>query len=101
MIRHIVWWTMAEEAEGRSAAENAKYLVEEGKKLAGKIESLRSLEISCNIQPTTTLPVQLVLSSTHDDMEGLAAYANHPEHLKFGAQLKKCVTSRQALDYEF
>ena len=100
MIKHIVWWTLADEADGHTAQENALRIKEAGEKLYGKIDALKSIEISALIQPTTTLPAGVVLQSTHDDMEGLSAYANHPEHLKLGELIKKVVTSRQALDYE-
>lgn len=99
MLHHIVWWTLKEEAEGHTAAENGAMLVEEGKKLMGKIEGLLSIELSTNIEATSTQEAHLVLHTTHPDAEALAHYANHPEHLAFGAVLKKCVSSRQALDF--
>ncbi len=100
MLHHIVWWTLKEEAEGKTAEENAQYLVELGNALAGKIEELISIEVSMNIVSTTTLPAHLVLHSTHKDPAALAAYATHPAHVEFGKALKPCVDSRQALDYE-
>lgn len=99
MIRHIVWWTLKPEAEGRSAAENAKLIKEQGLALLSKVDSLKSIEISYELQPTTTMPVHLVLVSTHDDMAGLKAYAEHPEHLKLGTLIKAAADSRQAIDY--
>lgn len=99
MIRHIVWWTLKPEAEGRTAKENAALIKEMGLALLGKIESLKSIEISYDLQPTTTQPVHLILVSTHDDMAGLKAYAEHPEHLKLGAVVKAAADSRQAIDY--
>lgn len=100
MIRHIVWWTLQDEADGHSAAENAQRIKRMGDALMGKIPSLNSIEIGINIQKTATVPVNVVLVSTHDDMAGLQAYAEHPEHLKLGALIKATTSSRQAIDYE-
>ena len=94
MVRHIVWWTLKPEAEGRTAAENAK--------LIRQIPSLKSLEVSYDLLPTCTMPVNVILMTTHDDAEGLKAYAEHPAHVAVGKELIKLVTeSRQAIDYTF
>ena len=98
MIRHIVWWTLKEEAEGRSAAENAQRLVDASAMLHG-LPTVRSVEVSCRFQPTSTVAAQVVLQSSHDDMAGLRAYAEHPTHLEFAARVKAVCASRQALDY--
>ena len=40
--------------------------------------------------------------TTHDDAEGLKAYAEHPKHVAVGKELIKLVNeSRQAIDYVF
>ena len=92
MVRHIVWWTLKPEAEGRTAAEA----------LMGQIPSLKSLEVSYDFLPTCTMPVNVILMTTHDDAEGLKAYAEHPAHVAVGKELIKLVTeSRQAIDYTF
>ena len=46
MVRHIVWWTLKPEAEGRTAAENAKLIKQRLEALMGQIPSLKSLEVS-------------------------------------------------------
>ena len=89
MVRHIVWWTLKPEAEGRTAAENAKLIKQR-------------LEVSYDFLPTCTMPVNVILMTTHDDAEGLKAYAEHPAHVAVGKELIKLVTeSRQAIDYTF
>ena len=95
MVRHIVWWTLKPEAEGRTAAENAKLIKQRLEALMGQIPSLKSLEVSYDFLPTCTM-------TTHDDAEGLKAYAEHPAHVAVGKELIKLVTeSRQAIDYTF
>lgn len=98
MIRHIVWWTLQKEADGHTAAENARRIKEASVPLSG-IPTVRSVEVSYQIQPTSTVPAQVVLQSVHDDMAGLKAYAEHPVHVEFGALVKAVSASRQALDY--
>ena len=102
MVRHIVWWTLKPEAEGRTAAENAKLIKQRLEALMGQIPSLKSLEVSYVFLPTCTMPVNVILMTTHDDAEGLKAYAEPPAHVAVGKELIKLVTeSRQAIDYTF
>ncbi len=99
MIRHIVWWELKDEADGRDAVENARRIKVAGEALNGKIPSLISLEISTAIQPGSTVKAALALMSTHNTMEDLKAYAAHPLHLEFLELVKACTASRSCLDY--
>lgn len=101
MLRHIVWWTFKPEAEGRTGAENAADMKQKCEALMGKIPSLKSIELSLEFESTTTQPIQLILNSTHEDMAGLKAYAEHPEHLPVVAFGKSVTASRQAIDYYY
>ena len=64
MVRHIVWWTLKPEAEGRTAAENAKLIKQRLEALMGQIPSLKSLEVSYDFLPTCTMPVNVILMTT-------------------------------------
>lgn len=99
MIKHIVWWTLKDNAENASAAENGLKIKSIGEALMGKISTLKTIEISVEIQETTTIPTQVVLQSSHENMEALAEYNAHPEHQKLVEFIKKVVSSRNALDY--
>ncbi len=100
MLHHIVWWTIKDGVNGKSAQEAAEYLVKIGmEKMAGKIEPLLSLEMTAQFAATTTQEVQLLLHSTHKDEKALAEYAGHPIHVEFGGELKQYAASRQAIDY--
>ena len=57
----------------------------------GQIPSLKSLEVSYDFLPTCTMPVNVILMTTHDDAEGLKAYAEHPAHVAVGKELIKLV----------
>lgn len=102
MIRHLVWWTLKPEAEGRTAAENAALMKARLEALMGEVPSLKSIEVSYEFLPSSTQPVQVILMSTHDDAAGLKAYAEHPKHVAVGTELVKLVTeTRQAIDYVY
>lgn len=101
MIRHIVWWTFKPEAEGHTGVANALMMKEGCEALMGRIPSLKSIELSVDFESTSTLPVSLILNSTHDDMDGLKAYANHPEHQLLIEFAKATTATRQAIDYHF
>ena len=99
MIKHIVWFTLKDEAEGATAAANAEKMVTILSNLEGKIPSLKTLDVSKEFLDSTTEEVQVILLSTHDDAEGLAAYANHPDHLECVEFIKKVISSRKAIDF--
>ncbi|MFA9394980.1 MAG: Dabb family protein [Halodesulfovibrio sp.] len=99
MIKHIVWFTMKDEAEGAFAEENAEKVATLLRSLEGKIPSLRSVEVSTHFTSTTTEKVQVILLATYDDEEGLAAYANHPAHVAAGEFIGKVRETRKAIDF--
>lgn len=102
MVHYIVWWTLKLEAEGRTAAENAKLIKQRLETPMGQIPSLKSPEVPYDFLPTCTMPVNVVFIATHDDAEGLKAYAERPTHVIVGKELIKLVTEpRQAIDYTF
>jgi len=99
MIKHLVWWTLKEEALGATAKENCAKMVAMLRGMEGRIPSLKSIEVSTEFLETTTETVQVILQSTHDDAEGLKAYAVHPEHLKCVEFIKQIVATRKVMDY--
>ena len=99
MLKHIVWFTFKEEAEGASAAENAEKAVTMLRSLEGKIPTLKTLDVSKDFASTTTEEVQVILFSTHDDEAGLKDYAEHPLHLECVEFIKKVIASRKAIDF--
>lgn len=99
MLRHIVWWTLKDEAEGFSAEQNAERVKKASASLCD-IPSVISVEVSIEIiEKTTTVPARIVLQSSHDDADGLKLYAEHPIHLEFAKLIRAVCDSRQALDY--
>ncbi|NDV19619.1 Dabb family protein [Pseudodesulfovibrio sp. JC047] len=100
MIRHIVMWTLKEEAEGATARENAIKLKKMLEALNGRIEGLRSLSVSYDILAADP-ECHLVLCSDHDDIDTLDLYQGHPEHQQCVAFVKKVAAGRKVLDCVF
>lgn len=99
MIRHCVWWTMKDEAEGNNAETNARLMVERLESLRG-LAGLKDMEVSLHFLPTSTEPVQILLLTTHEDVAGLRTYRTEPEHLEVVDFIRKVVTSRRCIDWE-
>jgi ABC-type antimicrobial peptide transport system ATPase subunit len=91
VLTHVVLMTFADQAD---AAEAKRRL--EG--LAGAVPALRSLHVGLD---RLGLPgsAHLCLTTTHDDEDGLRAYADDPAHQDVLAWLRPRLTGRVAVDY--
>ncbi|WP_432736979.1 Dabb family protein [Maridesulfovibrio sp. FT414] len=98
MIKHIVMWTLKEEAEGAAAAENAAKMKEMLEGLNGKIEVLKHLEVSAEIFESVP-DCNVILYSEFESKEDLHIYAVHPLHQECVTFIKKIVSSRSVVDY--
>jgi hypothetical protein len=98
-IRHIVMWKLASEApeEKLAQAEEMRAALEG---LNGVVPTLRSLTVRPNAL-FVGANYDVVLDSTFDDADGLAAYAAHPAHEEAAKVIKKYAAERTAVDYEF
>ena len=99
MIKHIVMWTLKEQAEGASAAENGRKIKEMLEGLNGKIPGLMHLEIGLDVFQATP-ECHVALYSELESREALEGYQQHPEHMRCVAFVKKVVATRAVLDYE-
>lgn len=98
MIRHIVWWTLKERANGRSIAENIEHIRAASAMLHG-MPALLSIEVSAKVLPSSTEPAQIVLMSTHKTTEDLEQYRVNPVHLQFAKLIGEVASSRHCIDY--
>lgn len=98
-IRHIVMWKLGAQdpAEKLQQAEELRGVLEA---LHGVVPTLRSITVRPNAL-FVGANFDVVLDSTFDDAEGLAAYAAHPAHLAAGELVKKYSVERSAVDYEY
>lgn len=99
MIRHIVMWTLKDQAEGKSKAENIALMKAKLEALPGVVPGVLELEVGTD--PFEAVPAtDIVLCTKFASKEDLAAYAVHPEHLKVVAFVKAVVAERRVIDYE-
>ena len=99
MIKHIVMWQLAEQANGQDKAANlaqAKNLLES---CAGLVPGQGRLEVA-TAMPGLECTYDLVLYSEFDDRAALDAYQVHPTHAPVKTFLRSVVTARQCMDYE-
>jgi hypothetical protein len=100
MIRHIVMWRLADNAEGRSKAENLLLMQKALLALRDRIPTIRRLEVGIDGNPTADSS-HIVLVIDFDDWEGLRTYSAHPEHQRVVHELiRKVRTEKRVVDYE-
>jgi hypothetical protein len=99
MIKHIVMWTLKDQAEGASAEENGKKMKQMLEALNGKIPGLLHLEVGLDIFQASPA-WQVVLYSELESRDALHGYQQHPEHQRCVEFVKKVVGDRGVVDYE-
>lgn len=100
MVKHVVFFRLLDEAEGKTKAENARLIRDGLLDLRDKIDVLRSEEVGINIPNAPRTDYDLCLTCTFDRWEDLDTYQFHPEHQRVAAYIGKCKTHRAAVDYE-
>jgi hypothetical protein len=98
MVKHIVFWTFRENAEGRSRRENITEAQKRLLSLKDKIKEVVSLEVGVNFNPGEGA-YDLALYSKFQSPKDLDAYQKHPEHQKVADFISKVRTSRAVVDY--
>jgi heme-degrading monooxygenase HmoA len=98
MITHIVMWRVRGDttAERNAAARTVQRAFES---LRGRIPGMRRLEVGIDVS-RCDYACDVVLVSEFDSRDALAAYADHPEHLRVRAELGDLRIARHQVDYE-
>ena len=91
MLTHVVLMKFADPAD---AAKSARLLED----LIGKVAAIRTLEVRLD-ELRTEVSWDLVLVTTHDDVDGLKAYQADPVHLELASWLKPRLAARAVVDY--
>ncbi|ADQ81049.1 Stress responsive alpha-beta barrel domain-containing protein [Paludibacter propionicigenes WB4] len=99
MIKHIVFFGLAENAEGKSKAENAKIIKSELENLINFIPEIKKIEVGINDPNAPKTNYDIALYSEFDSLETLDIYQEHPEHKRVAAYIGKVKTTRAAVDY--
>lgn len=99
MIRHVVMFELAKEAEGKSALENAKIIKDSLLALQDIIDVIQRMEVGINDKDADNSNFTLCLTCDFNSFEDLNTYVVHPEHKKVGAFISKVKTNRSCVDY--
>lgn len=100
MIRHIVMFKVVAFDTPSEKMKKLQEIKESLEALIDKIDTLRSIRVDFNVNPAETW--DFVLTTEHDSLEGLSAYANHPEHVAVSKNLIGPVKAdRACVDYEY
>jgi len=93
MVKHIVLYTLKEEADKAASVELIRSVLEP---LVGKIPGLLHMEIRQAFQG-----MDYALYSEFESREALTAYAKHPAHLEAKEHFWHLLDTRVAADYDF
>ena len=98
MIKHIVAWNFADEAEGADKVTNVALAAEALRGLPDLVPGIEEFEV---ITPQEGLDnsFDLALYSVFTDADALQGYATHPDHLKVVAIIKARDSGRAVIDY--
>ncbi|HHT29413.1 MULTISPECIES: Dabb family protein [Petrimonas] len=101
MIKHIVLFKLADEAEGNSKTTNAAIIRQRLESLKELIPEIRKMEVLINHADAPAGNYDIMLDSEFCNLEDLEVYISHPEHQKVAAFIGKVRSERAAIDYEF
>ena len=99
MIRHVVMWKFKPEAEGKTREENMAIVRDSLYALVPIIPEIKRMEIGFDVKHTD-MSMDFMLLTEFDNMDTLAYYAAHPDHVAVAAYLGKVVEKRVVLDCE-
>lgn len=100
MIKHIVFFGLAEMANGKSKAEHAIVIKEELENLANLIPQIIKIEVGINHPDAPQGNYDISLYSEFESFDALNTYQEHPEHKRVAAYIGSVKIARAAVDYE-
>ena len=92
MLTHVVSFTLTDPAD---AAETRRRI----EALGPQIPAIRSISAGVDMLGDPDA-AHVALISTHDDVEGLRAYQDHPVHQEFGAWIRDRMSAKTVVDFE-
>jgi len=99
MVKHIVMWTLKDEAEGATKAENLEKLEMQLKALPAIIHEIQFFEVGLNFNPSPAA-FDVVLISQFKDSDALERYKKHPDHVKVADFIRSITQNGAVVDYE-
>lgn len=92
MITHVVSFTFADKADAGECVARLRAL-------EPQIEAIRTWFVGTDSLGDPGA-ADVVLVSTHDDVDGLRAYQQHPAHVEFGQWLAPRLSGKAVVDVE-
>ena len=99
MVVHIVFWRLAESADGSSREANALELKRRFDAMRGVIPGMTRCEVGIDVSRGLESS-HVALYSEFESRAALDAYQSHPAHQDIVAFLKTVRTERRVVDYE-
>jgi len=97
MLRHIVTWNYKDGFTDDENKENAQKVKSELESLAQCIDEIVELKVYINELSSSNRDI--VLNSSFENEETLAAYQIHPEHQRVSAYVGSVLQNRACIDY--
>jgi predicted metal-dependent HD superfamily phosphohydrolase len=101
VIKHIVMFTIREEANNKSKAEIIAEAKLKSQNFNEEIPTIKKFNFVTNSMEAPDSNYDLALICEFDDIEGLNEYQKHPKHVEFGKFITEVRESRACIDYEF
>lgn len=99
MIKHIVMWNFADQAEGADRQANLERVRDDLLALADVVPGMGAFEVALGADPLEH-SYDLVLYSEFESADALRAYATHPRHVAVAGFIGRVRTARVCMDYE-
>jgi len=99
VIKHIVMWNFADEAEGADKQANLERVRDDLVALKDVVPGMGAFEVALGAEPLEH-SYDLLLYSEFESVEALRAYATHPRHVAVAGFIGKVRTARACMDYE-
>jgi hypothetical protein len=100
MIKHIVFFNLVDEAEGKSKLELAQNIKSDLENLKSLIPQIIKIEVGINVPNLPNTNWDISLYSEFENLEDLDIYQAHPAHKEVAGFIGKVKTDRAAVDYE-
>lgn len=99
MVKHLVFWKLQAEAEGRSADANALEMKQRLEALNGQIDEIVALEVGIDVSRSPA-SADVALYSSFENLADLESYQQHPAHKAVAGWIGKVTAERYLVDYE-
>ena len=97
MVKHVVLFKLKEFSSQEEKSLKISEIKNGLEALINLIPELKKIQVNINISPNEEFDI--CLETEHENMEGLKAYAVHPEHVAAGKIVREVLEKRSCVDY--